>query len=119
MPNEPCSIWKVRSSGRQVITSPVPVITSYSRQVSWKPPTRNDIDSIEPPDTAPPIVIVFSSGTTAGTRPSRSVAFTRSTKVTPDSATQIRRSGSIERISSRSRMSSFGSERRRSPAFGT
>ena len=29
----------------------------------------NDIDSIEQPATAPPIVIVLSSGTTIGTRP--------------------------------------------------
>ena len=58
VPNEPCIIWNTRAcwfSGVHVRTSPVAVITSYSRHVSWKPPYRNDIDSIEQPATAPPI----------------------------------------------------------------
>ena len=122
VPNVPCIIWNTSwcsLSGVQIRTSPVAAITSYSRQVSWNPPWTNDIDSIEQPATAPPIVIVLSSGTTIGTRPCGSVAATRSTNVTPDSATQIRRTGSISRISVRSPTSILSSRCRRSCGLGT
>src|SRR5689334_19920139 len=98
VPNEPWTIWNTSEcslSGRQVSTSPSAVTTSYSRQVSWKPPYRYDIDSIEQPLTAPPTVIDSSSGTTIGTSPNFKVASTRSQNETPDSAMQICSTGSM------------------------
>ena len=69
-----------------------------------------DIDSIEHPATAPPIVIVFNSGTIKGTRLYSRVAFTKSAKVIPGSATQILFFGSISIISFKSLRSIFSSE---------
>ena len=40
-------MWNSSSTGPRTRRVPVPVTTSYSRQVSWKPPYRNDMDSTE------------------------------------------------------------------------
>ena len=53
-------------------------MTSSSRTDSWGQPLRNEVDSIPMPLTAPPSVIVLSSGTTSGISPYDSVALTRS-----------------------------------------
>ncbi len=77
------------------------------------------MDSIEQPATAPPIVIVLSSETSAGTRLYLSVASTSFSNVTPGSAIQIKFSLSMCIISSKSLISSFSSVCFLSLVFGT
>ncbi|MCY1011868.1 hypothetical protein OV079_41195 [Nannocystis pusilla] len=106
-------------SREQVRTSPAPLTSSSSRQVSWKPPTRNELDSTAHPATAPPIVMPSSSGTTAGTSPRGNVASTRSAKVSPGSATQRRASRSMCSTLRSGDTSIAGLRKRRSPGSGT
>ncbi len=95
------------------------MITSYRTHESWKPPYMKEPDSIEQPATAPPTVMVRSSGTTVGIRPCGSVASTSWSNVTPASATQIRRSGTSSRISVRPVRSTLSSARVASCSLGT
>ena len=112
-------MWNSSSSGPSVRRSPVPVTTSYSRQVSWKPPYRNDIDSTEQPATAPPSVMPSSSGTTLGTSPSASVRRTTWANVAPGSAVQVRASTSTSRTAFSDETSTARPVKRPSPGSGT
>ena len=64
---------------------------------------------MEQPATAPPMVMVLSSGTTIGTKPRGRVRSTSLQNGTPGSAMQMRRSGSISMTSSKSSRSTFSS----------
>ena len=77
------------------------------------------MDSIEQPETAPPMVMVLNSGTTMGTRPLGSVACTRSIKVTPGSAVHVQPSTSMSSILFRQETSILSSEYFLSPGLGT
>ena len=112
-------MWNSSSSGPSVRRSPLPVTTSYSRQVSWKPPYRNDIDSTEQPATAPPSVMPSSSGTTLGTSPCASVRRTTSAKVAPGSARARPRSTSTSSTAFSAEMSTARPLKRASPGSGT
>ncbi len=93
-------------SGWLVLLTPVrnlpsPVMTSSDSTVSATEPSAAEVDSIPPPEKAPPAVIPGNSGTTAGTSPRASAAaassswgapgstwsslFSRSTAITPAS----------------------------------
>lgn len=61
-------------SGWLVLLTPVrnlpsPVITSRDSTVSATEPSAAEVDSMPPPEKAPPAVIPGNSGTTAGTSP--------------------------------------------------
>ncbi len=62
--------------GPAVTRLPSPVRMSSSSTASCGRPSRNELDSMPSPVTAPPRVIVFSWGTTVGISPYGSVAAT-------------------------------------------
>mmetsp|Transcript_106375 Transcript_106375/g.297849 ORF Transcript_106375/g.297849 Transcript_106375/m.297849 type:complete len:223 (-) Transcript_106375:8-676(-) len=64
-----------------VTTSPVANKMSASSNPSWKKPCLKEEDSTPMPTMAPPTVIVRSSGTTRGTRPSRRHSAVKVSKV--------------------------------------
>ena len=88
--------------------SPAPVSTSISRTASCGSPSRNELDSMPSPVTAPPRVMVFSCGTTVGISPCGSVASTRCSYVVMPCTSAVRASGSTESTRSRPETSSPG-----------
>ena len=112
-------MWNSSSAGPRTRRVPVPVTTSYSRQVSWNPPYRYDMDSTEQPATAPPSVMPSSSGTTFGSSPCASVRRTTSANVAPGSAVHVRASTSMSSTAFSAETSTARPVNRASPGCGT
>jgi hypothetical protein len=83
--------------GAAVITRPSPVRISISVTDSCVIPLRSEVDSTTSPETAPPMVIVLSCGTTIGISPWRRVASARCSYVTMPPVMAVRLLGSTHR----------------------